>query len=294
VFGQVPIAVDRLWTLTAAGVESPQAFALPDGVDEALFVRANVGFDVLAGALHQFGEPGVRFEPTGADAPRWFRAEDFAALQLRGAEARAEPAAATLLTRVGDRLGVGGVRFDGDTMACVLEGGTAVNLRGNDLAAIVFHEEVVFVADLEPTTVQESGFDGEVVHPFRRDRNAVGGPLVVAGRAHVKGLGAHAKSRLTFAVPAGCDRFWTRVGYDDSAATLGLEPRANVRVLVGDKVVFTHDDLAPGQPPRDTGLVAVRPGEQVTLVVEPGKGRDLGDRVDWLCPVFLPAAPRKP
>jgi hypothetical protein len=34
----------------------------------------------------------------------------------------------------------------------------------------------------------------------------------------------------------------------------------------------------------------VRTGDLVTLVVEPGAGRDVGDRVNWLLPVFLPAS----
>jgi hypothetical protein len=36
-------------------------------------------------------------------------------------------------------------------------------------------------------------------------------------------------------------------------------------------------------------MLKVRSGQQLALEVDFGAGRDLGDRVDWLSPVFLPA-----
>jgi hypothetical protein len=36
------------------------------------------------------------------------------------------------------------------------------------------------------------------------------------------------------------------------------------------------------------GPIRVQPGQVVSLEVEFGQGRDLGDRVDWLLCAFLP------
>jgi hypothetical protein len=116
----------------------------------------------------------------------------------------------------------------------------------------------------------------------------------VADRAHGKGLGVHSRSRLSFTVPPGNARFWTRVGLDDSAAELRVEANADVRVLVNGKCVFEQVGLTAGRPPQDTGLLSVRPGDTVTLEADFGRGRELGDRVDWLSPVFLPGAGRRP
>jgi len=287
VFGAVAITVDRLAALAAPAIAEPLRLRLPDGVDEALFVRAKVGFDLLAGALHQFGAPGVRFQPDGVDAPRWFAVDDIAALRLRAAEPRADAPAATLWTRVGDRLGVTLAHCDADGLQLQLEGGIAARLRWTDLGALALHGGCAHLSDLAPLVVRESGFDGDVVHPFRRDANALGGPLVAGGRAVGKGLGVHSKCRLAYIAPAGAVSFWTRVGFDDSVALLGLEPRVDVRVLVADKVVFERKDFALGQTPADTGVLPVRVGELVTLEVDHGKGRDLGDRIDWIAPMFL-------
>lgn len=293
VLGRVSIAVDRLEALVNAGAE-PSALRLPEGVAEALFVRAAIGYDVVAGTLHQFGEGGVRFQPDGTAAPRWYRSEEYVALRLLEAAPPAVAAPVALLTRTGDRVGVTLQRCTADGAVCALEGGAVVTVKWADVASLSFVSAVAFASDLTPTEVEESGYVGEVVHPWRRDHNALGAPLVTAGRSYGKGLGVHARSRLAFRVPPGCERFWTRVGFDDSVAALRLEPQVDVRVLVNGKVVFAQKAMGANQPPLDTRLLPVQPGDTVALEVDFGRGRDLGDRVNWLSPVFLPAPPRRP
>ncbi|MEO6594894.1 MAG: NPCBM/NEW2 domain-containing protein [Planctomycetota bacterium] len=294
VLGRVPVRVDRIAAVAAVDCARPLALQLPEGVGEGLFVRAAVGYDLVAGTVHQFGEQGVRFHADGAAAPRWYGAREFVALRI--ADAQKVPAAAPvqLLTRAGDRLGVTGVRFAAQTMLCGLEGGNTVDLRLADLACVSFAGAGVFLSDLEPSEVVENGLDGDVVFPWQRDRAATGGPLLVAGRAHGKGLGVHSKSRLSFAVPDGLASFWTRVGIDDTAVELRPQANVDVRVLVNGKLVFEETGLEPGQGPRDTGLLPVRARDIVTLEVDFGRGRELGDRVDWLSPIFLPPSGRRP
>ncbi len=294
VLGPVVITTDRLAALVPSGAAAAANVPLPAGVDEALFVRARTGFDVVAGTLHQFGEQGVRFQPTGADAARWYRLDEFAALRLRDGAARDAGPGTRLLTRAGDRVLVDALQWTRDGVRCRLEGGVETVLRASDLAAAAFAHDVVFLADLPTTKVEESGHDGEVVHPFRRDHSVLGAPLVTAGRTAAKGFGVHARSRLTFVVPEGVARFWTRVGFDDSALRLPLEPHVDLRVVVDDRVVFERRDYAAGGVPLDIGPLPVRSGGTVTLEVDPGRGRDLGDRINWLLPVFLPAASRRP
>lgn len=288
--GRVVVAVDRLTAFGAPAASHlrPADLPLPDGVGEAILQRAAIGYDLVAGTLHQFGEQGVRFQPDGDRAPRWFRLQDFLALRIADAVARPAAAQALLLTRTGDRLGVVVRAFTGAGVRCELENGATVEVRAGDLACVSFAGVGTFLSDLQPKEVSESGFDGDAVHPWQRDTGALGGPLVAGERTHAKGLGVHSRSRLVFTVPAGTASFWTRVAVDDSAGSLAVRANVDVRVLVGGAVRFEHKGLEPGQGARDTGLMAVRPGETVTLEVDFGKGRDLGDRVDWLSPVFLP------
>lgn len=293
VLGLVPIMVDRLEALAAPGVTAPSILRLPDGVDEALFVRARVGVDIVAGTLHQFGDAGVRFQPDGADAPRWYGPADFVALRLRDSLPPPAPVATTLLTRTGDRLAVEVLGFGAEGVLCRLERGDQATVRFADLAGLAWHAGVVFASDLQPD-VFEAGVDGDVVHRWQRDHNVLGGPLVSGGRSHVKGLGVHSRCRLVFVVPPGTERFRSLVGFDDGVAALPLVPEVEVRVLVDDRVAFRRERLSGSDGVLDTGLLTVKPGGTVTLEVEPGRGRDLGDRINWLSPVFLPAPARRP
>jgi hypothetical protein len=200
------------------------------------------------------------------------------------------PPTVWLTTRLGDRVGITRPSIDGATVRGTAAFGAQVTVPLADLASLTFLGDWRQLSDLPPSAVAETGFDGDVVHPWQIDRNALGGPLVSGGRSYGKGLGVHSKSRLTFVVPAGFDRFWTRVAFDDSAAGLRLAPKADVRVLVDGKVVFEQLDLTVGQAPLATGMLPVRAGGTLVLEVDHGRGRDLGDRINWLSPVFLPPA----
>lgn len=293
VLGPVPLLVDRLSLLAAAGAPPLLLLALPDGVEEALFVRANVGFDVVAGTLHQFGAPGIRFQAEGSE-PRWFATGDYFALRLAGATAPAQPPTALLLTRTADRLGVLQASATAEAWTLRGEGDRDLRLRAGDLACLTFvGAGAVFASDLTPSDVRESSVDGDVLWSWQRDRSALGGPLQVAGRAHGKGLGVHSKCRLAFRVPDGAARFWTRVGIDDSASELPLRTDVDVAIEIDGKVAFQKRGLHSGEVV-DAGMLPVTPGGTLVLEVDFGRGRDLGDRVDWLSPVFLPAPVRRP
>lgn len=293
VLGRIPIQIDRIAAIAAGGVRDPLRLRLPDGVGEAVFLRATVGYDVIAGSLHRCGEQGVLFAPDGAAAPRWYSTDAIVALRIGDPTARREPAQAWLATRVGDRLGIRLHKLTADSLQCQLDGGATAALRTADLACLSFAGVGTFLSDLEPVEVAESGYEAEVLHPWRRDLSALGDPLVVGGRTHGKGLGVHSRSRLVFRAPTGTAYFWTRVGLDDSSPGLGVAGVADVRVLVDGVVKFEQRDLGAG-PARDCGMVPVQAGQQIALEVDFGRGRDVGDRVDWLSPVFLPATGRRP
>ena len=183
--------------------------------------------------------------------------------------------------------------FTKDICQCELDGGRVVDLRLADLSCISFAGVGTFLSELEPEAVVENGYAGEVVHPWQRDASAVGGPLTTAGRTHGKGIGAHSRSKLTYRVPAGAGAFWTRVGLDDSSSALGVRAEADVRILVDGAVLFERLGLLGGAP-LDAGQLPVRGGQTITLEVDFGRGQDIGDRVNWLSPVFLTAAGRRP
>jgi hypothetical protein len=291
--GRLVLDVDRLQAVVGRTSPPLARLLLPPEVEEALFVPAAVGSDVIAGTLHQFGDAGVRFQAEGAAAPRWYGPNDFTALRL-GAATAPPPPPFLLMTRAAERVGASSLRCDSAGVAATLAGGAEVSIPWRDLAAVHMHGAAICVADMPPREVSESGYAGEVVWPWQRDHNVLGGPLVAGGRTFARGIGAHAKSRLVFEVPKAATHFWTRVGCDDSATALPLQPIAEARVVVGTAVAFRAEGLRPGSAPRDSGPIAVQPGQLLALEVDFAAGRDLGDRVDWLLPVFLTSAAKKP
>jgi len=294
VLGSVQVSIDRVaaFVSNGHGVLTPGHLPLPEGVDEALFTSARIGYDLTAGSLHRFTAKGVRFAGEGADTPESYRLEQFVALRIGDPEPRLAPLPALLLTRTGDRVGVRVRSFSATGVSCELESGRVAEIRHADLACLTFLEAGTFLSDLQPADVVESGFDGAVLHPYRRDHAVLGGALVAAERSYAKGFGVHSRSRLSFVVPVGIETFWTRVGLDDSATALPFRAAADVRVLRDGEVAFEHIGLEAGLPPQNSGLIKVKPGQTLILEVDYGRGRDLGDRVDWLTPVFLPA-PRR-
>ncbi len=66
----------------------------------------------------------------------------------------------------------------------------------------------------------------------RKNANAGGGPIRVAGKAAQSGIGTHANSLIEFRVPPGFTRFQARAALDDGGTTQGDGTASSVRFLV--------------------------------------------------------------
>lgn len=305
--GARKLPVDRLASIVfrerTAGV-GPAAFILPGDAtcSEALFRKARRGFDLIPGELERFTPAGVLFADAGRSMPRLFRYATLAALSIRGGESAKRPADWMLVTVTGDRLRVALTRVQSATIEVETEFGPVTLSRGQIAALTLLVGNRNFLSDLDPVRVAELGSDGDVsaepLFPFRRDRTVsegmvaerrspAAGFLVAGGHTYGKGLGAHSRCVLTYRVPAKMTRFHARVAIDDEVKLLGVMGDVDVRVRQGDKVLFQHQGLRCGQPPKNLGVLRVTPGALLTLEVGFGKGLFLGDRLDWLSAVFL-------
>lgn len=294
--GELRWPVDRLEAVvfpdgSEAGLDQ---FRIPEGAssDEAVFRKARRGYDTILGAIHRFTSRGVLFEWAEESQPELFRYDRLAAVALRGGVPRASPAAAQLVTRTGDVVSAGLVGFEAGRLVFTLEGEGTVSLPVAEVSALTFlGPDRRFLSDLQPTVVEERGTPFEEaatpLYPFRADRAAAGGFLVVGGRTYGKGLGTHSRCSLTFEVPAGFRAFHARVGVDDGVLETPVRGVAEVSVLVGDEIVWGPETVKGGQPPLNLGLVKVEAGQRLTLRADFGDGWFLGDRVDWLGAVLL-------
>jgi hypothetical protein len=122
--------------------------------------------------------------------------------------------------------------------------------------------------------------------PWRRDRSVAGGVLSLPQhdestnqrrvRRFDKGLGVHARSRLTFEVEDGFDQFAAVIGID--AETQGRGDCEFV-VLADGREVY-RQRVRGDDAPRDVNL-DIAGVKRLTLLVEAGEELDLADHADW-------------
>ena len=166
-----------------------------------------------------------------------------------------------------------------------LEGGSLHLRLGTDLTLAVPWNAVcrldvrstrmTFLSDLDPVEVEQQAL---VTYPgpWRRDRNVVGGPLLLGKTLFEKGLGVHARCRLVYALDGR---------YDVLAATIGLDASAGGR---GDCIFQVSADGRELFKKRLRGSdrpcpvrVKLAKAQRLALLVDWGDDLDLADRANW-------------
>ncbi len=308
VLGKLQVPVDRLLAMIfrqQAEVVQWQDVQLAHGgqLDEALFLPAERGLDVLQGALERFTAEGVLFSLGREGSPRLYNYKRLAGVALNQGTSHSKSRSCTLLTTGGDLCQVDLLQVEGESLHLESEFGR-LQLPMTQVAALGFnHAGLHWLSAMQPVRIEEdrgeTPFGSAPIFPFRRDRSASGGFvlekrcetdgfLTVQGHSYVRGLGVHSRSILTYRVPKGCQHFLAMVGVDDEVLAMPIQASLDVSVKSGGKVLFSAKGLSPGQAPRCTGLLAVKPEGLLTLSVDFGAGGFVGDRADWLYPVFLP------
>ncbi len=294
--GTLSIPIDRLNVLLfreRIANRSLEDFLVPDSVeeDEGLFFPASVrGFDRRFGAIDRFTPLSILFDE-GNDEPRAFPYRDLSAISLRGGIGPEEEPEAWLLTRSGDLLGAKLQAVEQGRLKLVLEGGSSVSLSPSQISAMSFSSpRWQFLSDLPLLDSSESSFfdaGGDALRPHSMDRNVLGDFIAAGGLSYHKGIGVHSRSILRWQVPAGATFFHARVTIDDTVLDLPVRGSVALRVLLDDEVLISESEVKSGERPLDLGMLPMRAGSTLSLEVDFGEAYDLGDRVDWLNPVFL-------
>ncbi len=163
---------------------------------------------------------------------------------------------------------------------------TRVQVPVGSLAEIRFRNgKLTSLVDLEPASVEETGYFGRVMH-WRRDQGFDDAPAKVKGRQPARCLAMHSRSVLTYALEEPYEKFKVRLGFDDSAADRG---RVACRVLVDGREAFAEKDFRSTAEPIDVE-VPLAGAKQLTLEVDFGEAEDVGDRIIWADPRLFRAA----
>ncbi|MBY0586288.1 NPCBM/NEW2 domain-containing protein [bacterium] len=132
-----------------------------------------------------------------------------------------------------------------------------------------------YLSEMTPQRQEiESFFDAPV--EWKRDANADGEPIRIAGERHDRGIGMRTKMSLDFPVE-GYDRFLSMIGIDESASG---EASVIFRVLVDGKSIFESPAMSLTSPAIPVDLV-IDEGKVLTLTVDFADRGDAGDLANW-------------
>jgi len=288
--GEALIPLDAVQALRyhppPGSAHGPDFGNLPEAGSDVVLIREGDGAARLSGVVKAVGPGGVRLSVKGEDL-------DIGRAKIAGVlfgETRKFPALEEGNGFVKAQL-LDGNRIVGRILG--LEWGV---LRIRTRTGLVFELPVAalselelgtdrrkYVSDLDPLTVSEVPFFGRS-WPHRRDRSVAGNPLRLGSTdEYAKGLGVHARSRITFRVPDGFRRFVSVIGIDDETRGKG---NAVFRVLLDGEVVFEKRGVRGGDPPAPVDI-PLKGASTITLEVDFGEELDVGDHGDWADARFL-------
>jgi hypothetical protein len=261
---------------------------LPEKAEESDLVFTKAG-DRAAGSLIAVSGAGVAYKSNALNRDVVQPLSEVAGIWLIEIDAvPAEPSG--LLASV---LAVDGSSLRGDILS--LKDGILVlkDLYGQErkvarsaLASIHFKNgRVVYLSDLAPKAVDENANyirdavkrPSDLDYPFQRDRSAKGGPLVLGGVEHRKGLGVRAHSSLTYALDGAFKRFQAVVGLDAAGASLGA---VVAEVFVDGKSAARHDFVRVDAP-KEIDLDVAGARELRLVVTWHERGHGMSDFTDW-------------
>jgi hypothetical protein len=162
---------------------------------------------------------------------------------------------------------------------------SGIKLTGGSRDEIVLLQSLggqfVYLSDLEPADYRHVPYL-DVQWPYKRDRNALGEPLMVDGTRYLKGIGMHSAARMTYKLERQYKRFDAEVAIDDSAEKRGSVV-FGVYVLRDAKwqPAFTSEVVRGGEVPKPIS-VDVTGADAMTLVVDFADRGDELDHADWL------------
>lgn len=143
--------------------------------------------------------------------------------------------------------------------------------------------KIVFLSDLEPlkavwqpflVTTQTSQSAAQLFG-YRRDQGFDGQPLSIDGKVSSKGIAMHSRTELVFRLPGEFRRLEAVAGIDENQRT-----RGHVRLqILGDERILLDEEIDGDDDPRDISLDISGAG-RLTIVVDYGKGQDIGDRLN--------------
>ncbi|WP_198000517.1 NPCBM/NEW2 domain-containing protein [Gimesia alba] len=191
---------------------------------------------------------------------------------------------------------IGGAQFPGELsldqgakVFIKIAGGTDLSLTKDYLASVkTVNARSVSLTELIPETVTQVPFFNQL-YPYRVNQSFTGKPLKVGTQVFSKGLCVHSKTELVYTLDKNFEKFYTVPGLQAETGQLG---NVAVKVVADGKTLYEQPEFTSTtkQAPLDLDVTGC---QTLTLIVDFGKGQDVGDRFVWGNPRLIRAAPKE-
>ncbi|HEV7300550.1 MAG TPA: NPCBM/NEW2 domain-containing protein [Tepidisphaeraceae bacterium] len=239
--------------------------------------------DTVRGVVSTLDNENVTFTVGDAEVPVALANLTSIRFASTGEPAPATAAAFAVTLADGSTVFADAVTKDGDDWTVRLDGGEVAVPADGIVRVDHLNGPARWLSSL-PAQVQYTPYLGESFPP-KVDRSADGGAIRAEGRTYDRGIGMHARTRMTFALDGTFPTFRTRYAAEPGLALTD----AVVRVLVDDKVA--HESRVRGGQVSQPVELDVSAAKTLTLEVDFGAGLHTQDRVNWIEPALLKSRP---
>jgi hypothetical protein len=281
--GELNLSLRKIVAITKAGQPAPRQDE-PRTEDVAKLSNG----DSVRGIVSALTGDTVTISANGQDVPVPFSTINVLTFASTGGAAQ-PTAARGFRVSLADGSAFTGQKIDlqKDTLTLTPDTGDA---RKVPLAAVARIEQingpVSWLISRAPSENVQIPYFASQTQPAKMGQTIDGQPVRLGDKTFPHSIGAHAYSRLVFPIDPAYKSFRTQYAID------GNLPYANVtvRIKLDDKVVHEQKDVTAG-PVHKPVTLDVSGAKQLTLEVDYGKTYDVQDRLNWLEPALLKAAP---
>lgn len=297
----LPLDVSNLRSLVFADripENRTEPVAAPAELDR-LYHRVGASLDPIDGTLEGFSAEGVRFESHRVGS-RLYAWDQVAALFVEVLEQLGSPqdvggSAVVVDLLDGSRLRGRMQVLSSTGLNLVIGRDTEISLPLETLAEIARDDgSVTFLSELAARGETGLGnpFDSEgevfgMVWPFRADRAVTGGALRAGGRTWRRGVGAHAPSRITWALDGAWRELRGAVAVDDSVLRGPAQGSVVFRLHLDGELVWESPVMSSGDPAVHFPALALEAKTELVLEADMADGLNQGDRANWLRMMLL-------
>jgi hypothetical protein len=244
--------------------------------------------DRAAGDLVSFDQTNLKLSQGGKPLPiEMARVRGIAFnAGLSNLSAARKPRIHVTLTDGTQLTGSGASRERGGPLRLTTAFGAAIEVPLSAVVSIRFLDgRTTYLSDLEPKEARATSFFGSSERfALGKDRNVLGGPLIVRGSEFPKGLGTRSQSRIEFDLGGAYRRFQATAALDDLS-----QGKGSVRFIVEkDGTRIFESGLVTGtSAPAAIGPLDVTGARRLVLIVDYGELADINDWADWCDAVVI-------